>query len=83
MTRAIANTLKETGMAVGFKPGRGILREQSLEWLSLMKEELGDAWLPPHLFVLAPVVCSRILSGNSNFTSPAGFRRNIASARVI
>ena len=51
MTRAIREYAEETGMAVGFKPAGGIrTAKQSLEWLALMKEELGDAWLSPHLF---------------------------------
>ena len=51
MTRAIREYAEETGMAVGFKPAGGIrTAKQSLEWLALIKEELGDAWLAPHLF---------------------------------
>ena len=51
MTRAIREYAQETGMAVGFKPAGGIrTAKQSLEWLSLMKEELGDCWLEPRLF---------------------------------
>jgi deoxyribose-phosphate aldolase len=51
MTRAIREYAEETGMAVGFKPAGGIrTAKQSIEWLMLMKEELGDAWLAPHLF---------------------------------
>ena len=51
MTRAIREYAEETGMAVGFKPAGGIrTAKQSLEWLALMKEELGDAWLKPQLF---------------------------------
>ena len=51
MTRAIREYAEETGMAVGFKPAGGIrTAKQSLEWLALMKEELGDVWLAPHLF---------------------------------
>jgi len=53
MTRAIREYAEETGMAVGFKPAGGIrTAKQSLEWLTLMKEELGDAWLSPALFRL-------------------------------
>src|SRR5712672_3161196 len=53
MARAIRGYAEETGMAVGFKPAGGIrTAKQSLEWLALMKEELGDAWLAPHLFRL-------------------------------
>jgi deoxyribose-phosphate aldolase len=51
MTRAIREYAEETGMAVGFKPAGGIrTAKQSIEWLSLMKEELGNSWLEPHLF---------------------------------
>lgn len=51
MTRAIREYAEETGMAVGFKPAGGIrTAKQSVEWLSLMKEELGNSWLQPHLF---------------------------------
>jgi deoxyribose-phosphate aldolase len=51
MTRAIREYAHETGMAVGFKPAGGIrTAKQSLEWLALMKEELGDSWLHADLF---------------------------------
>jgi deoxyribose-phosphate aldolase len=51
MTRAIREYAQETGMAVGFKPAGGIrTAKQSLEWLSLMKEELGSSWLAAELF---------------------------------
>jgi deoxyribose-phosphate aldolase len=51
MTRAIREYAEETGMAVGFKPAGGIrTAKQSLEWLMLMKEELGNSWLHAHLF---------------------------------
>jgi len=53
MTRAIREYGEETGMAVGFKPAGGIrTAKQSVEWLMLMKEELGNSWLEPHLFRL-------------------------------
>jgi len=53
MTRAIREYAEETGMAVGFKPAGGIrTAKQSLEWLTLMKEELGNSWLDSHLFRL-------------------------------
>jgi deoxyribose-phosphate aldolase len=53
MTRAIREYAEETGMAVGFKPAGGIrTAKQSLEWLELMKEELGDSWLTAELFRL-------------------------------
>jgi deoxyribose-phosphate aldolase len=51
MVRAIREYVKRTGMMVGFKPAGGIrTAKQSLEWLSLMKEELGDAWLNAEYF---------------------------------
>src|SRR5436190_19326607 len=51
MVRAIREYATRTGMIVGFKPAGGIrTAKQSLEWLALIKEELGDAWLSPHLF---------------------------------
>jgi deoxyribose-phosphate aldolase len=51
MTRAIREFAQLTGMAVGFKPAGGIrTAKQSLEWLSLMKEELGSSWLNAELF---------------------------------
>jgi deoxyribose-phosphate aldolase len=51
MTRAIRDYANQTGYAVGFKPAGGIrTAKQSLEWLSLMKDELGPSWLKSDLF---------------------------------
>lgn len=51
MVRAIREYAQETGMAVGFKPAGGIrTAKQSIEWLSLMKEELGVPWMKAELF---------------------------------
>ncbi|HKI10759.1 MAG TPA: deoxyribose-phosphate aldolase [Candidatus Acidoferrum sp.] len=51
MIRAIREYAEETGMAVGFKPAGGIrTAKQSVEWLTLMKEELGNSWLDSHMF---------------------------------
>jgi deoxyribose-phosphate aldolase len=51
MVRAIREYAERTGMAVGFKPAGGIrTAKQSLEWLSLMKEELGNSWVEAKLF---------------------------------
>jgi deoxyribose-phosphate aldolase len=51
MTRAIREYAQETGMAVGFKPAGGIrTAKQAMEWLALMKEELGASWLEPEMF---------------------------------
>jgi deoxyribose-phosphate aldolase len=51
MTRAIREYAQETGFAVGLKPAGGIrTAKQSIEWLSLMKEELGNSWLHADLF---------------------------------
>jgi deoxyribose-phosphate aldolase len=51
MTRAIREYANATGIGVGFKAAGGIrTAKQSLEWLSLMKEELGQPWLQANLF---------------------------------
>jgi deoxyribose-phosphate aldolase len=51
MTRAIREYANQTGYAVGFKPAGGIrTAKQSLEWLSLIKDELGPGWLKSDLF---------------------------------
>jgi len=51
MARAIREYAQETGIAVGFKPAGGIrTAKQSLDWLSLMKEELGTPWMKAELF---------------------------------
>ena len=43
---AIREYAQQTGMAVGFKPAGGLrTAKQSLDWLAVMKEELGDSWL--------------------------------------
>lgn len=51
MVRAIRDYHERTGYKVGFKPAGGIqTAKQALDWLILIKEELGDEWLNPHLF---------------------------------
>lgn len=51
MARAIRQYLELTGHRVGLKPAGGIrAAKDALDWLGLMKEELGDAWLRPELF---------------------------------
>ncbi|XP_060021333.1 deoxyribose-phosphate aldolase isoform X1 [Lagenorhynchus albirostris] len=51
MLRAIRDFFWKTGNKVGFKPAGGIRSaKDSLAWLSLIKEELGDEWLKPELF---------------------------------
>jgi deoxyribose-phosphate aldolase len=51
MTRAIREYAQQTGMAVGFKPAGGIrTAKQSLDWLSMIKEELGPSWLRAEMF---------------------------------
>jgi deoxyribose-phosphate aldolase len=53
MVRAIREYAEATGYRIGFKPAGGIrTAKQALDWLILMKEELGDAWLVPALFRL-------------------------------
>ncbi|XP_053081849.1 deoxyribose-phosphate aldolase isoform X3 [Acinonyx jubatus] len=51
MLRAIRDFFWKTGNKIGFKPAGGIRSaKDSLAWLSLIKEELGDEWLTPELF---------------------------------
>src|SRR5205085_8695177 len=51
MVRAIREYAARTGMIVGFKPAGGIrTAKQSLDWLALIKDELGQRWLSAHLF---------------------------------
>ena len=51
MLRMIREYLENTGYSVGFKPAGGIrTARQSLEWLIMMKEELGREWMEPNLF---------------------------------
>ena len=51
MARAIREYFRHTGMMVGFKPAGGIrTAKQSIEWLAMMKEELGAPWLHADLF---------------------------------
>jgi deoxyribose-phosphate aldolase len=51
MCRAIRDYLDHTGYKVGFKPAGGIrAAKQALDWMILMKEELGEEWLQPGLF---------------------------------
>jgi len=51
MTRAIRAYEERTGFRIGFKPAGGIsTAKAALDWLVLMKEELGRRWLEPDLF---------------------------------
>ncbi len=51
MVRAIRDYLALSGCQVGYKPAGGISSAKAaLQYLSLMKEELGDPWLQPGLF---------------------------------
>jgi len=48
MTRMIRAYHERTGVAVGFKPAGGIrTAKQALDWLILVREELGTGWLDP------------------------------------
>jgi deoxyribose-phosphate aldolase len=51
MVRSIRAYFDHTGYLIGFKPAGGIsTAKASLDWLVLMKEELGRPWLEPELF---------------------------------
>lgn len=51
MIRCIRDYYELTGVKVGYKPAGGIQKaKQALDFLILLKEELGDDWLTPELF---------------------------------
>jgi deoxyribose-phosphate aldolase len=51
MVRAIRDYYALTGFRIGYKPAGGISKaKDALNYLILMKEELGNQWLRPHLF---------------------------------
>ena len=51
MTRMIRDYNEQTGYTVGFKPAGGIrTAKNALEYMYLIKDELGDRWLRPDLF---------------------------------
>ena len=51
MARSIRDYRERTGHVVGFKPAGGIRRaKEALDWMAMMKEELGDRWVRPDLF---------------------------------
>lgn len=51
MARAIRSYYERTGYKVGLKPAGGIRSAKvALDWLLMMKEELGTEWLSPALF---------------------------------
>jgi deoxyribose-phosphate aldolase len=51
MARQIREYRERTGYLIGLKPAGGIrTARQALDWLAMIKEELGDRWLRPDLF---------------------------------
>ena len=51
MIRAIREYHDRTGFKIGYKPAGGIAKaKDALVYLSMMKDELGNAWLQPDLF---------------------------------
>ena len=51
MIRAIRDYETRTGFKIGYKPAGGISKaKDSLVYLSMMKDELGNRWLQPDLF---------------------------------
>jgi deoxyribose-phosphate aldolase len=51
MARMIREYHEQTGYSIGFKPAGGIRSAKNvLEYMYLMKDELGDRWLKPDLF---------------------------------
>jgi deoxyribose-phosphate aldolase len=53
MARAIRDYRERTGHMIGLKAAGGIrAAREALDWLALVKDELGDRWLRPDLFRL-------------------------------
>ena len=51
MCRAIREYQERTGHLVGFKAAGGLRSaREALDWMALMKDELGNLWLRPNLF---------------------------------
>ncbi len=51
MMRQIRDFHERTGVRIGFKPAGGVsVAKVAINYLALLKEELGDAWLTPDLF---------------------------------
>ncbi len=51
MVRQIRDYLDRTGYRVGFKPAGGVsVAKVAINYMTLMKEELGNPWLQPDLF---------------------------------
>ena len=51
MARAIREYRERTGQLIGLKAAGGIrTAREALDWLALIKDELGDRWLRPDLF---------------------------------
>ena len=51
MLRALRDYGERTGVKIGFKPAGGLrTAKDALNWLFLIKEELGERWLAPDLF---------------------------------
>ncbi len=51
MMRTIREFEERTGQRIGLKPAGGITKaKEALAYLVLVKEELGNAWLDPHLY---------------------------------
>jgi deoxyribose-phosphate aldolase len=51
MVRAIREYYERTGFKVGYKPAGGVSSAKAaLQYMTVMKEELGNEWLEPHLF---------------------------------
>jgi len=50
MTRCIREYAQQTGMAVGFQAAEIRTAKQSIDWLAMIKEELGESWLRSEMF---------------------------------
>ena len=80
MARQIREFEEETGAKVGFKPAGGIrAAKNAVDWMLLMKEELGDEWLRAKLFRLG---ASALLTDIERQLEHAATGRYAASYRM-
>jgi deoxyribose-phosphate aldolase len=82
MLEAIRDHYYATGRRIGMKPAGGVrTAKQSLHYLVLVKETLGDAWLTPDLFrfgasaLLNDVLMQPKKSGRARTRPPKTSRR--------
>nr|SVE73655.1 EOG090X08W6 [Daphnia atkinsoni] len=74
MCRAIRAYNRKAGFKVGFKPAGGIRTSKDvLQWMTLMKEELGDDYLTPELFRIGASALLNDIERNLTNSATGGY----------